>query len=158
VDGTSAVREVKGANATECADVCDAIATDHAPHHANEKMYEFDKASHGHFEYRILETTKDSVTVDVYEANDLFEALGCGVRRQRTTFTLRDGKVKEMNVTSILDARKPFAEVRKAFIAWAEKERPAEAAKFIEKGRLRMTGSAAAPMLALAKEWAKQTN
>jgi dihydroorotase len=25
----------------------DAIATDHAPHHANEKMYEFDKASNG---------------------------------------------------------------------------------------------------------------
>jgi dienelactone hydrolase len=117
--------------------------------------FEFDKAANGHFEYRVVDLSDAAVTLDVYESNDLFEALGCGVRRERTIFRLRDGKIREMEVTSILDARKSCSEARNAFVAWAEKERPAEAGKFLAKGRLQMTGSAAAPMIALAKEWAK---
>lgn len=117
--------------------------------------YEFDKVAHGHFEYRMVETAKESVTLDLYESNDLFEALGCGVRRERMVFRMAGGKIREEEMISVLDARAPFVESRKAFVAWALKERPDEAAKFIEKGRLRMNGVAVTPMVALAKEWSK---
>ncbi len=118
-------------------------------------QYEFGKAARAHFEYRIVDANADSVTLDLYESNDLLEALGSGVRRLRVAYRLKGGRIHREEIASIADARRPLEEARAAFIAWAAKERPADAAKVMDQRQLRITGAAAAPLLALAKEWAK---
>lgn len=80
----------------------DAIATDHAPHHANEKMYEFDKAPNG---ITGLETAV-SLTLDrllhrgVITLSRLIELLSCNPARifKLDRGTLKVGSVADLTI------------------------------------------------------------
>lgn len=80
--------------------VIDAIATDHAPHHADEKMLEYDRAPFGVVG---LETALGVVLTDLYHANSIsltriVEMLTVGPRR---AFSLARGTLEEGAVANI---------------------------------------------------------
>jgi dihydroorotase len=87
----------------------DAIATDHAPHHANEKMYEFDKASNGiiGLETAVSLTLDQLVNRGVISLARMVELLSCNPAK---IFKLDYGtlKIGAVGDVTIFDSEKPI--------------------------------------------------
>ncbi|MEP7337037.1 MAG: dihydroorotase [Acidobacteriota bacterium] len=87
----------------------DAIATDHAPHHANEKMYEFDKASNGiiGLETAVSLTLDRLVNRGVISLARMVELLSCNPAKifKLDRGTLKVGAVADV---TIFDPQKPL--------------------------------------------------
>jgi dihydroorotase len=85
----------------------DAIATDHAPHHHNEKMLEFDRAPFGivGLETAVSLTFDRLVTADIISLSRMVELLSCGPARilKLPGGTLKQGAVADV---TILDPEK----------------------------------------------------
>ena len=138
-----------------------AIDAFHAPDYRTEArrdLYAFEKATKAHFEYRTIQDSGDSITIDLYESSEYLEALGSGVSMTRITYRFRDGRIRKAETISRFDARRPYEQQSKAFADWVLREHPAEAGKVLDRGRVRMAGDTAAAVLELAKEWRLHPN
>jgi Tol biopolymer transport system component len=114
---------------------------------------EFEAGSNARWSYVVVGAGLDSLEAIVTEGMDFYDALGVGPRSHRARYRFRDGKIADIETWDWTQPGRPYEGSRDRFVAWLTKERPAQAARLLQNGRLVFTKATAATMTGLAGEW-----
>lgn len=114
---------------------------------------EFESGNNVKWSYTAVGAGLDSLEMIVSEGMDFYTLLGVGPRSHRARYRFRDGKIVRAQAWDWTQAGRPYRGARDRLVAWALKERPAEAASVTKNGGLIFNKESAARINLLVKEW-----